>query len=360
VFAIPDFPDVESDFAKFLTNAAVDMQQQFRSGPSVANFAIELKDFKHLAESLKHLITYKTGASLRKVARDEASRRAAGGVGGAYLDLKFNWEQLVRDIPILGKAYSETMDRLMILIGYSQFHDHRKLNFIRDVDTTPIVILDATSFSGYSGFTYQLELVPSPVQVTFHCNGLIKNDVHLDTANQWDALADTLGLNNSPKIAWNATKLSWLAEYLWDSRTFFDAFEKEAYKGALALLGGTCSVKMEAEYTIQVRTSGTGYGEDVIPMGTLACTSYDRRLLTPVKPGFFETKSSLTSEQGKILAALVDSRLGSFSTGALASKMLDLCRTSPNKRKKALILKGVRILTGESNQRNYRKVKFRL
>lgn len=365
VFTIPDFPDVEEDFKQFLTQSGVEMQQQFNAKASLANFAIELKDFRGLIEKFHHIVTYKTGASIRKVVRQEGRERLRSGVGGAYLDWQFNWKQLIRDIPLLGDSYSKAMERLAILIGHSKFHDHRKRQFkLEPVDPSPVVILDATAFSGYSGFMYQLEIVPGPIQVTFHCNALIDNGVHLDTANQWDATADMLGLNNSPKILWNATKLSWLVEFLWDSRTFFDSFEKEAFKGALAVQGGTCSVKMEQSYAVQIRRSETGFpGFSIVPMGDVVCSSYERRLLNLVKPGFFETKSSLTSDQQKILAGLVDTRLGSLSTGALASAALDKAVSySKSKRQRASkkILVGVRILTGESNQRNYRKVKFRL
>jgi len=324
----PEIPDVRADFDAFLRRSAKSFQQQFESKVSIANFIYELKDFKDIYSKFQQLAlgcqAKKAYATAKAVSKDEINGRMRSGVGGNYLDYVFNWQSLARDLPKCFSFYGEAMERLKFLAGYATFTDHRRIKFQIEPFTrgfNAIYDYDFVPPTGYVGAQLRLQVLPVVCQVTFNANAYVDNKLHMEAINYMDVIADQLGLNNSPKILWNATKLSWLVDFFLDSRDFFDAFEKQALNGFLAVNGGTCSKKIEMVYNINCQYS-TASGLADRDLGTLTYTYYERTPLRLVKTGLFALNTTLTDDQTLILGALIDSGTGVSSKSA--SALVDL------------------------------------
>lgn len=315
-FAEPPLPDVADDYIEFIKNASLSFQQQFKSELSIANFAYELKDFKKQGERMSHaaqgLIEHKSFRAAKSALRDETKDRIRNGIGGNYLDYHLNWKSLISDVPKCFEFYRKAMQRLEILIGYSQYTEHKSLRFLvppGENGFERIDVLDVDAVAPPPGYQYKLWLEPIKCQVTFHVSAVMDNALHTEAFSLWDVMADQLGLNNSPKILWNATKLSWVADMFLDSRTFFDEFEKQALNGALSVQKGCASQKIEQSYAVMVRKSISGGTFDV-QVAILTFKHYERQPLETLKTGYFGLHKKLNDDQGRLLGALASTMAG--------------------------------------------------
>jgi len=126
-----------------------------------------------------------------------------------------------------------------------------------------------------------------------------------------DALSAALGLNNPCKIAWNATRMSWLCEYFVNTKPVFDRLAGQPFKGTMEVRAAWTSVKTQFLLLIES-------GQDIGPCiygphgwtlnGAYVVTLYERT------PGVLMTDQELLScnlsaQQMGILAALAESRL---------------------------------------------------
>lgn len=309
-------PDIEADRRRFLRDCAKWFQDQFRSNVSLANFLIELTDFKDLLKRLGLLVAppSKFFQQLKKAAAGEARDRARSGVGGQYLDYVFNWKQLINDVPKLLNLYKDASNRLDFLLENSTYVDHKRRRFeiqpytkgFDDVLVENIV----PNFHSYAWTNvYRFWLRPDWCQVTMDASAHVENKLNKKDLVLWNVLADQAGLNNSPKILWNATKLSWLVDFFIDSHEFFNAFEVQAAKGHLGITGGTASVKVIKQYKVTAEASYTA-GIAEFEIGTVIYTSYRRDVLRLIEAPLFSFGQALDVDQKLILASLAESRAG--------------------------------------------------
>jgi len=312
---IPGIPDVSKDFSAFLGDAADHFTQQFRSKVSLANFLYELKDFKDVVKKIRRLAT--GGGILKSIQSgwDGIKEQASQGVGGNFLEYQFNWRPLVEDTKKLLEFANQAMNRLEFLVGHSQYYDHFRRRFLippNERDFTLVSVWNISEFLPPYGWQYYVDLVPSQCQVEFNASALVENKLQLEAINSWWACADQLGLNNLPKIVWNATKLSWLVDFFVDSSEFFESFEVQAYKGTLGVLGGSASKKITRFYDVRVTRSGSEPSTATVE-GAVRVVNYDRAPMVPIQGGLFSLHDSLTTDQRLILASLVDSQAGASS-----------------------------------------------
>lgn len=315
---IPEVPEswTEGKFEEFLRDMNKKFTSQFDETASLANFVYELNDFKDI---LRYIRRFAASNSPRGFARSVSNflhDRGKQGIGGNFLDIELNWKSFIGDVPKILGAYERAMKRLEFLVGHAQFHTHGRRRFMIDpeeegFETQLIFQIHDLFPSMPSGVMYSVYLVPSHCQVDFNASAFIDNKLELEGINAWWGLADTLGLNNSIKIIWNAVRLSWVMDMFVDSREFLDAFEVQAYSGALAVLGGSASWKVKRWYDVVVRYSGSPpdtLSEETV--GGVLCTDYLRGPMNLTDGGFFALRPGLTVQQGALLSALVEARSG--------------------------------------------------
>lgn len=323
---IPPVPSdwTEGKFDRFLKDANKSFTSQFDESASLANFVLEFKDFKSTLKSIRQLASPHGPRGFARKVGKFLHERADNGIGGNFLDLELNWKAFVSDLPKILGAYTRAMERLKFLVGHSTFHSHRRKRFTIEPGQEgfdEILVLNVGTLipTAPTGWTYALHLVPDHCQVEFNASAVIDNRLELEGINAWWGVADTLGLNNSVKIVWNAVKLSWVMDMVIDSSEFLDAFEVEAYKGTLAVLSGSASWKVKRWYNIRCRTSGAppdSLTEENV--GSVLVTDYLRAPMNLVDSGFFALRPGLTVQQGALLSALVDAKVGA-SRGAYRS-----------------------------------------
>lgn len=316
----PGGPDVNRDYEQFLRYSSEWFFEQFRSKVSLANFLIELKDFRKVVGSLRKVL-FSGIKSLRANASREFRDRLGSGIGSNYLDYVFNWKPLIEDVPKLLSAYKDAMKRYLHLVSQSKWIDHRRIRFTVDpgekgFDSVLVADLaDESVLMGGGIATYKIWLRPAWSQVTMNASARIENKLHLDTGSQWEAVADQLGLNNGPKVLWNATKLSWLVDFFIDSHDFFKAFEVETFKGHLGVDGGTASVKIECAYDITCQYSDTSFSTVEVALGSVLYRTYRRDNLLLRRGSLLSITEALTPDQQLILAALAESQSNNLLLG---------------------------------------------
>lgn len=323
--AVPGPPSsiVNEKFDRFLDDSLKAFVKQFDERVSIANFLYELKDFKNVLKEAKMLFRgrYGQGGSILKNLWGVIHDRLEGGIGGNYLDLKLNWESFISDLPKVLDAYSVAMKRLKFLVEHQNFTTHRRVRFqIPPYQNgfDDVQVVDLSGLTTALG-VYSVWLKPAQCQVTFNASAYIDNHLQLEDINAWWAIADVLGLNNSPKIVWNAVKLSWVADMFVDTTDFLDAFEVEAYAGKLVYRGGNASYKIVRFYDIVIKWPkdiGPLMGIEESVVGELRVVDYLRTPTgLPNNTSFLGLKSELSTQQKALLVSLGDANAGVTSKG---------------------------------------------
>lgn len=316
---VPDLPSsIHGDsWKRFVENAFEEFTEQFNDSVSLANFVIELTDFRSALLEAKKLFfgALGHGGGFFRSIGNFLHDRAKNGIGGNFLDIELNWKSLVQDIPKIWDAYSTTMKRLEFLVGHQRFHTHRRSRYMIEPSTQgfdPVEVGNLGAMGPLMG-TYKIWLRPAQCQVTYNASAYIENRLQLQDISTWWALADSLGLNNSPKIVWNAVKLSWVADMFVDTSGFFEAFEVEAYNGKLVVSGGNASVKVVRFYDVVLEYPM----DDDIPyttkeevVGSMRVVDYTRGPLNLIRPSLLGLKKSLNNHQQALLSSLGDAKLG--------------------------------------------------
>lgn len=300
-------------FLKFLQDSSKIFTEQFDDGASLANFIIELKDFSSAVDEAKKLFNFRNGGGMLRSIKEFLHGRAENGLGGNFLDIELNWKSLIRDIPDILGAYSKAMKRLEFLAGHSQFKTHRRIQYTVEPETEGFDTIELFKIGDLNppfGLYYHMVARPSWMQVVYNASAFIDNRLQLQDINTWWAVADVLGLNNSPRIVWNAVKLSWVADMFVETEEFLDAFEVEAYSGSLAIKGGNASWKSTRMYDIVIRVGNAFFDYDEYVVGSVLVKEYDRVPLTLTRPGLLGLSESLNSHQQSLLLALTDARVG--------------------------------------------------
>lgn len=319
---LPGIPDhiLGQKFNRWTQTAFKEFTEQFNEEVSIANFIYELKDFSSAIKEAKGLFRglFKGNGGFFRSLQSFLHGRASNGVGGNILDFELNWKSLVGDLPKIWNAYSIAMKRLEFLVGHQSFHTHKRARYMVDPSEMEEIQIfdlydDVWPFFGF----YHVFLVPSQCQVVYNASAFIDNHLQLKDINTWWAIADTLGLNNSVRIIWNAVKLSWVADMFIETEEFLDAFEVEAYSGILVNRGGTASWKVVRHYDVVCRYSGPdGPGDDTeVVVGGIMLTDYGRVVVQPIRPSLLSLESGLNSHQTYLLTSLGDAQLGITSGG---------------------------------------------
>lgn len=325
--AVPTIPDtwVGNRWENFLGSSMAEAIQQFQNEASLANFLIELKDFKRSIRDARKLFHgFGTGRTFFSRVGSFLHDRAQQGVGGNFLDVELNWKSFVKDIPDILNAYGKAMKRLEFLVGHQHFVTHHRKRFLIEphtegFDTVGVFSLSELMPSTSGGYSVRLE--PVQCQVEFNSSLYMDNKLELEDINTWWAVADQLGLNNSPKIVWNAVKLSWVVDMFIDADAFLNAFEVQAYKGSLVPMGGTCSWKVTRFYDVVVRhaiTPDPFYTESVV--GSVRFTDYSRGPHSMGRPVLFSLHAGLSPSQIALLTGLADSLSGASGAGYRVSQ----------------------------------------
>lgn len=314
---LPGIPEsiTTTKFNRFLLDAQREFTEQFNEEVSLANFVIELKDFRSAIDEAKKLFSFRQGGGFFKSLQSFLHGRAKNGVGGNILDFELNWKSLIGDIPKIWNAYSVAMKRLEFLVGHQQFHTHKRTRFLYDESSEVKVFSLVPDVVASFPAAYEVWLVPSQFQVIYNATAFIDNHLQLEDISTWWALADTLGLNNPVRIAWNAVKLSWVADMFVETEEFLDAFEKEAYNGVLVNRGGCASYKVIRFYDVVCRWSNSDLGMDESVVGSIRVTDYDRVVSHTIRPSLLSLQDGLNAHQTYLLTALGDAQLGITSGG---------------------------------------------
>lgn len=302
---------VPDSYAKFVHHAGEAFQDHFRSTVSLANFLIELKDFKKLFSNISRHASGGLINRLYRIVNSEVKERVHSGPGSNYLDWVFNWKPLFEDIGKLSTSYQTCSKRLKFLLANSHFVDHARIRFTIEPESHGFDTVNYYSYVtpvGFAGFSYKIDLVPDWCQVMCCASAHVDNKINLDTLSAWDALADQLGLNNGPKVLWNATKLSWLVDFFLDSHDFFKAFEVQAGTGVLGIAGGTSSVKVTRQYKIVAKYSSPSGSIIEKEVGFVLYRTYRRDILAITPASLFSVNPELSVDQQMILGALAESQ----------------------------------------------------
>jgi hypothetical protein len=321
---IPGIPDSVSGYKwrRFQEESFKQFTEQFNEEVSLANFIYELKDFKSAIEEAKKLFFGSKGhhGGFMRSLSSFLHERAKNGIGGNILDLELNWKSFVGDLPKIFSAYSVAMKRLEFLAGHQRFTTHRRIRYMIEPEEegfTSTQVVDLSDLDGWLG-TYSVWLIPTQCQVTYNASAYVDNHLQLEDINTWWAVADTLGLNNLPKIVWNAVKLSWVADMFVDTSAFLDAFEVEAYTGKLVVTGGNASYKVVRFYDIVIRhpmDDDIPFSTKEVVVGGLRIVDYMRTPVSLIKPSLLSLKPELNTHQQYLLTALGDAQLGLTSKG---------------------------------------------
>jgi hypothetical protein len=211
---------------------------------SILNFIFELKDLKKslkdwrskidflkkLLHSFGDLNPRHAGSVFkRRLAEKTATRRGAN----AYLDFKFNWQPLFRDLVTILKALGTWRARLKKLLA--RLHKMRRA-FVRVHRMTVPPSIGEISRQGGGGThcdgqpdlrsppSYRVDLyVRRPtvpvfgVKYTLYCQPL--SDINAKVRG----LLDTFGVRWDPSIIWNAIPLSFIIDWFYDVSTWLEA-----------------------------------------------------------------------------------------------------------------------------------------
>jgi len=306
-------PDVSKEVNKFVEQSSVYFHEQFHEAVSGANFLIELKDFRKLAEEALSLLKAKShtiSVQLKEIVKDHAKQ----GVGGNYLEYKFNFAPLEKDVKGMLTGVSDALDRLEFLLKHTTYREDKNWHFKierPDPRLGNTIRWDPIPALVQYGYTYYILVRPVWSDVSIHAEVEVSHNYALKGMHWWWAVADTYGLNNSIKIAWNATKLSWLVDFFIDSKKFINAFHVNPYSGELSINSGLYTVKQTTRYeVIVVHSSDNGLEEDLI--GAVDMSSYFRKthLFGTDDIPYFRWSEGLEDGQKLILAALGDSQAG--------------------------------------------------
>jgi hypothetical protein len=322
--SVPELPESIAGykFQKFLEDAFQEFTEQFNEEVSLANFIVELKDFRSVLDEAKQLFFGRgghNGGMLRSIS-EFLHGRAKNGIGGNFLDIELNWKSFISDLPKIWDSYSIAMKRLEFLAGHQRFTTHKRRRYMIEPETegfNSVRVDNLAELDQWLG-AYSIWLVPAQCQVTYNASAFVDNHLQLSDINTWWAVADVLGLNNLPKIVWNAVKLSWVADMFVDTSAFLDAFEVEAYSGKLVVTGGNASYKVVRFYDIVLRTptdTDIPYETKEEIVGSLRAVSYLRTPVSLIRPSLLSLKPDLNTHQKQLLASLGDAQLGLTSKG---------------------------------------------
>lgn len=217
----------DARFDDWLSSAFANMTKQFPPTMSLANSLYELKN------GVKEWLP--TMEDLHTSAADN------------FLKLKFGIEPFLKDLKDSMNVWGKFTSRLSFIEKGrgKMFREHRKYE-VETADPPGLFSEEDHQYQPvspvlgrpYVAHNMTTRVVPESLESKFWLNGLISNEVG-DMSSMWDkadAFGRVLGLGNSPKIIWKATKWTWLFDWFVDTNKILDKFEdKGPFEGKLAM-----------------------------------------------------------------------------------------------------------------------------
>jgi len=306
----------DAQWASYDTDAMVQMIPSTNKGFSLINFAIELKDFRRLAQAFvnrRGLLAEILGADLKKI-----GRRPLAELSSAYLNYSFNWKPFVSDLQVIMRQLANTGQRLRDIWdrqGIPQTRHYTRIidtslnsdwsgfaaaQFVANDGDTDLVLRDRTQWA--------IEPVyHATMRFTYQAPGA------LGLLNKIDAWTDAFGLRLDASIIWNAIPFSFIIDWVIDVSGFLRRFASNNLGLQVTVEDFCSSVKYKAvgERYVQIAKNGFPateanrlyYGTPLqIAVGSNAY--YERRVGIPNLYSALKT-SGLSTKEASLGAALL-------------------------------------------------------
>lgn len=306
---------------------------------SLVNSVVELRDFKSLCTSavkqvalarrvMQHLpskywgnwtlAAIKNGwnqyiRSLKNRSGNDWSARAmAKTAAGHFLQWKFAWQPLMRDVSALQKAIRDTAGQVNKLIdGEGKIRTRHWSSAVEGINPTsksgvftlgmnPVAIsrsaVRINAQSSDTGSTFHVEL-----KYNYHFSAWQKEHKNML------GLLDALGVNSNPAILWNAVKYTFILDWVLGVGRYLDQFKRPLMEPLVNIHGALWSVSWNRRTEWSKTYFDDILGQEVrVVMPAIEETAYGRHLFMPGKSSL--TTSGLTSSEVILGGALLVAR----------------------------------------------------
>lgn len=292
-------------------DAAYDDWKYHAFNSMIAQFPSEMS----LANSLWEL---KNGVKEFLPTMEDLRQSAAGN----FLKLKFGIMPFLEDLKDSMNVWGKFQKRLSFIENGrgKTYTEHRKFSAATESpsqlyteDDYLYTLLYSKPGRPYIAHSMRCEYNPGYTESKFWLTGLISNEVGDMSSlyRQADAFGRVLGLGNSPKIIWKATKWTWLFDWFVDTNKILDKFEdKGPFEGKLSMIG--CFEGAKHKHYGNITFGCVHTDEGLIGRqsdGDYLLRVYERRTgITPEDLDSSLVQPSLTGDQQQILLALLIQR----------------------------------------------------
>lgn len=249
-------------------------------------------------------------------------------ISSNFLKIKFGIQPFIKDLKDSCLVYGNFKKRLKFLQDTNklEFRDRKKM-------TSEDSLIDGAVLNQYyvsyikppipgpgpplefPGIEHQLQtrFIETDAQAMHFATAFISNQLtDLDNVTrQVDAMLGMCGINNLPKIVWNAIPWTWLGEWFVDMDNILEAFEVQPFEGKLVLNRAYLSSKIRVAGQIKTRCVDSEYVPLDVKPGEGLLRLYDRSARVEMSESFISPRlipPNLSGSQSAILLALIDQR----------------------------------------------------
>lgn len=330
--ALDATPDAEgwfipkpADWERLIQQALSSMMPSIKQEVSILNSIHELKDFASLKHSFRDALSLTValkairqknlaGKLFTRIYKIEILREVLRNTSSGYLQWSFNIAPLIRDVKGLIAALRTVERRLNALIT-SAAKTQRKhyivpLSELRDSDETTAMTGLGYPQWGRTAASKSRRLVysePSKFHVMIEYN-YNYTQFQLEHARVLSYL-DAIGVNLNPAILWNATKWSFVVDWIISVGRWLDQFKVVNMKPVVNIRRALWSVSRRRRIICTYDLYGDyppSYDQSNCPASVVHETAYRRQVFTPTTSSLLA--SGLTLKEFSLGAALVTSR----------------------------------------------------
>nr|WEU70964.1 MAG: maturation protein [Hangzhou steitz-like virus 6] len=257
-----------------MSQAMSAMLPSLQGETNLVNFLIELKDFKHIAQTIMSKASLLQNAKAFMGIRTHNSKK----LSSAYLQWKFAWRPLFNDLYNLWHSYEAYLVRLQEVVRRrntpQQRYWGRNLDVAIGNDT---LILGGTTSSGTVGsFTgsvnYRIEEydpAPARYSATMRYRYTMPNWLVSQAYNSWRGEADALGLNRNPATIWNAVPFTFIVDWVVNVGQFLERLRVDNIdlRSRTEVLDFCHSVKARRKLRFRVMPLNKWPGGGLLPAG---------------------------------------------------------------------------------------------
>lgn len=308
------------------------MLPSLNEGMSLATFLVELKDFKHLGESIIARAT-KLKWGQRAYLNKEIFSRATGlrkkntvvrNASSAYLSWMFAWKPLYQDVVKAVQnilAWKTRVDEYVRRAGSIQ-QRYYGINLTSPVISTNRVITSGFYHSGmynsvYPGLNFIIEeydAKPVRYSATMRYRYTMPAEL-IKAANGLDGLLDVLGVNPTIGTLWNAIPFSFIVDWVVNVGSYLERLKVDNIdlRSRTEILDFCHSIKVKRKYQLAFQSTHQATAGVVTPVGAYVVYArgvhaYYRRLTAIPNIYGALTTSGLSGTEVLLSGALIGSK----------------------------------------------------